>query len=456
MKLHPPELPADEQINRDVLMPLFTISWRWWVMLTLAALGFLLGLAAWCYMMSTGMWVTGIHRPVMWGVLIANYVFWVGLSNSGTLFSAMLRLAGATWRRPITRAAEAMTVFALLMAAQFPLIHLGRTWFFYYMIPYANQRGLWWNYASPLTWDLTAIMSYLTGSLVYLYLPAVPDFAIVRDHCRGLRRKLYGILALGWRGTRQQWHSLNSCIVILAILLLPVAVSMHTIVSWDFGVSLTPGWHTSIFGPYFVVGAIYSGIALVITLLVVIRRVCKFEKYITPYHFDKLAKVLLVAALVWFYLWFADYITAWYGKLPEEKVIMDIKNAGPYFWLQLTMMLGNTIVAIPLLCFRKFRTNLWALFALTIFINIAMWIERFLIVVPSLVQKGPSYSWSIYQATWVEWLLTLYPFAGFCMFYLLFAKLAPLIGIWEIREDKVAYTTKKLGVGEFSAIAQVE
>ncbi len=452
MIVHPPELYPDEQINQDVLRPVFVTTWRWWILVAISGGGFMAGLATWFYMMATGMWVTGLHRPVMWGLLISNYVFWIGLSNSGTVISAMLRLSKADWRRPITRAAEAMTVFALLIAAQFPLIHLGRTWLFYYILPYVNQRLLWNNFRSPLVWDMMAIMAYLGGSMLYLYLPTLPDFAILRDHADGIKKKMFTLFALGWRGTRGEWTTLNACILSLALLVLPVAVSMHTIVSWDFGMTLVPLWHTSIFGPYFVIGALYSGMALVITIILILRWAFGWQRYITPYHLDKLGKIMLVAGLVWFYLWFNDYVTSWYGKLPEEKIIFDLKNAGTYYWWQITMMLANTMVTLPLLAFKKFRTSPLAMFILTIFINIGMWIERLLIVVPSLVEKGPSFTWTTYHPTWVEWMLTVYPLAGFMVLYLLFIKIAPLISVWEIREDKVAYATKKMGQAELRAV----
>lgn len=452
IKLHPPALHNDEKINQDILKPIFVTTWRWWALVALCGAGFMAGLGAWIYMMATGMWVIGYHRPVMEGTFIANFVFWVGLSHSGTLISAILRLTKADWRRPITRAAEAMTVFTVMMAAQFPLIHLGRTWFFYYILPYANQRELWTNFRSPLAWDVMAIMTYLSGSLLYLFLPTLPDFAIARDHATGWRKKLFTVLALGWRGTRKEWHRLNLAVLLLALLILPVAVSVHTIVSWDFAMTLAPMWHTTIFGPYFVLGAIYSGMALVVTLTVVIRWAFHWEDYITPFHLDKLCKVMLTAAIVWTYLWAGDFLVTWYGKLPEESIVLNIKNAGPYFWWQATMMLANSVVAIPMLCFKKVRTSPWTLLFLTLFINVGMWIERYLIVAPTLVQKGPSYTWTTYTPTWVEWLITLYPFAGFVMLYLMFVKMAPLVPIWEIREDKVAAATKQLGVGKLRAI----
>ncbi|MEB3236669.1 MAG: NrfD/PsrC family molybdoenzyme membrane anchor subunit [Candidatus Sericytochromatia bacterium] len=453
MKLHPPLVHGDDKINRDILRPLFETSWRWWALFGLCLTGFGAGFVTWMWMLGAGMWVTGLHRPVMWGVFIANFVFWVGLSHSGTLISAILRLAKADWRRPITRAAEAMTVFTVLMAAQFPLIHLGRTWFFYYIIPYVNQREMWGNFRSPLAWDLMAILTYLSGSLIYLYLPTVPDFAIARDYATTpVRKKLFTMLALGWRGTRKEWHRMNLAILMLAVLVLPVAVSVHTIVSWDFAMALAPQWHTTIFGPYFVLGAIYSGMALVVTLTVLIRWAFKWEDYITPFHLDKLSKIMLVAAILWTYLWCGDYLITWYGRLPEEKVIIDIKNGGPFFWHQLTMMLANTIVAIPMLAFKKVRTSPWALMFLTIFINVGMWLERYLIAVPTLVQKGPSYTWTTYSPTWVELMMSIYPFAGFVMLYVLFVKMAPFISIWEIREDRVAEAYKTMGQAKLRAI----
>ena len=247
-------------------------------------------------------WASPVPRPVFWGFYIVNFVFWIGISHAGTLISAILRLTDAAWRKPVTRAAEAITVFALMIGGMFPIIHLGRAWLFYWLIPYPNERLLWPNFRSPLVWDLTAIMTYVTGSVIYLYLPLIPDMAQLAEHNTPWRAKLYRMLSLGWTGSDREWHALERAMKLMAGIILAVAVSVHTVVAWDFAMSLAPMWHSTIFGPYFVAGAIFSGIAALIVVLSLIRSVMRLEQYLTWHHFNNLAKLLLLMSLLWLLL----------------------------------------------------------------------------------------------------------------------------------------------------------
>jgi molybdopterin-containing oxidoreductase family membrane subunit len=287
-----------ERIREDLLRPLFHTSWRFYTGAgILVAIG-LAGIAAFLYQVNSGLGVAGITRPVFWGFYITNFVFWIGISHAGTLISAILRLVDAGWRRPVTRCAEAITVFALVIGGQFPVIHLGRPWLFFWLIPYPSERHIWPNFRSPLLWDFLAITTYITGSLTFLLLPIIPDWATVRDRSAGLRKRIYTILALGWQGTPREWHRLEVAMRIMAVAIIPVAVSVHTIVSWDFAMALVPMWHSTMFGPYFVAGAIFSGIAALIIAMALLRKFLHLEEYLKPIHFDNLGKLLLLMSLL--------------------------------------------------------------------------------------------------------------------------------------------------------------
>ncbi len=268
-----------QRINDDLLRPLSQSSWRFYVLIALLGGLVLMGAVAWINQAWQGFGITGIRWPVFWGFYVTNFVFWIGISHAGTLISAILRLVNARWRRPVTRSAEAITVFALMIGAMFPIIHLGRPWLFFWLIPYPNERLIWPNFRSPLVWDFFAITTYLIGSSLFLILPMIPDFALIRDRSSGWRRRIYGWLALGWQGTPKQWHRLESAMQIMAIAILPVAVSVHTIVSFDFSMAVVPMWHSTIFGPYFVAGAIFSGIAALIVAMAFLRRFLHLEEY---------------------------------------------------------------------------------------------------------------------------------------------------------------------------------
>src|SRR5262252_5567420 len=320
--------PTSESITADLLRPLTKPGMGWYATVTISALLVLLAASALIYQFTHGLGVWGINRPVFWALDITNFVFWIGISHACTLISAILRVTGAEWRRPVTRCAEAITVFALMIGALFPIIHLGRPWLFYWLVPYPSERGLWPNFRSPLAWDFFAINTYLTGSIIYLYLPLIPDLAMLRAKSQGIRRRIYSLLSLGWSGTPLQWHRLERAVRIMAVIIIPVAVSVHTIVSWDFAMAIQPMWHSTIFGPYFVVGAIFSGIAALIVAMAILRKVFHLEAYLKPVHFNNLGLLLLTMSLLWFYFTFSEYLTGYYGNEPAEMQIFWSKVSG--------------------------------------------------------------------------------------------------------------------------------
>jgi Ni/Fe-hydrogenase subunit HybB-like protein len=423
---------ADSRMTNDLLRPLMTTSWRFWGLVIVLGGIVATGLGTWGYQMYRGFGLSGIRWPVFWAFYVTNFVFWIGISHAGTLISAILRLVNAGWRRPVTRCAEAITVFALMIGAMFPIIHLGRPWLFFWLIPYPNQRGIWPNFRSPLVWDFFAISTYLTGSTLFLLLPTIPDFALVRDRTTGWRRKVYGILALGWRGTTKQWHRLESAMQIMAIAILPVAVSVHTIVSFDFSMAPVPGWHSTIFGPYFVAGAIFSGIAALILAMAVLRRTLHLEDYLHPVHFENLGKLLLMMSLLWAYFVFAERLTVWYGNDTAEMAVFNATQHGPFAPLYWTMVTCNFVIPFPILAMRRTRTITGCVIA-SCTVLVGMWLERFLIIVPSLSHKYLPYSWGTYRPRPVEIVITISTFAAMSLLYVLFAKLVPIISVWELK-----------------------
>jgi len=421
-----------EQVQRDLLRPVLETSWRF--ALAVAGLGIfvLAGVCAWMYQVYNGIGVAGINRPVFWGFYITNFVFWIGISHAGTLISAILRLANASWRRPITRCAEVITVFALMIGAMFPIVHLGRPWLAYWLAPYPNERGLWPNYRSPLLWDFFAINTYLIGSLTFLVLPIIPDCALLRDKSSGWRRRLYSALCLGWRGTQKQWQQLETAMHIMAVVIIPVAVSVHTIVSWDFAMTPVPMWHSTIFAPYFVAGAIFSGIAALIIAMVFLRSFLHLGDYLTAECFDNLGKLLLVMSLLWFYFVFAERLTTWYGNTRSEIAVLWLTQRGPYRQLFWAMLCCNFVIPFPLLAIKRLRTMLGTFIA-SVTIILGMWIERYLIIVPSLSHKFLPYAWGSYRPTWVEITITAVTFCAMALFYVVFSKIVPVVSVWELK-----------------------
>ena len=423
---------TDKRITEDLLRPMSHTSGSYYATVLFLSAIVLVGLGSWVYQMYYGIGLTGLNSPVFWGFYLVNFVFWIGISHAGTLISAILRLVDAGWRRPVTRCAEAITAFALIIGGMFPLIHLGRPWLFYYLIPVPDGRGLWPNFRSPLMWDFFAITTYLTASSLFLYLPMIPDFALVRDRSTGLRRTIYGMLALGWQRTPKQWHRLESAMSIMAIAIIPVAVSVHSIVSFDFAMAVVPMWHSTIFGPYFVAGAIFSGIAALIIAMALLRKLLRIEAYLKPLHFDRLGKLLLTMSLLWGYFVFAERLTVWYGNESHEMPVFWATFTGefaPAFWL---MVLVNFVVPVSILSFRKLRT-ISGCVVVSCGVVVGMWLERFLIVIPSLSYRQLSYRWGSYFPGWPELTIMASTFAAMVLLYCLFAKFVPIISIWELK-----------------------
>ena len=394
-------------------------------------------LYAWGYQIVYGIGHAGISRPVYWGLHIVNFVFWIGISHAGTLISAILRLTGAEWRKPVTRAAEAITVFCLMIGGLFPLIHIGRTAYFYWMLPYPNDRLLWPNFRSPLFWDLTAILTYLTGSVIYLYLPLIPDLAEVAGRRSGFRRKLYKALSLGWTGSDRQWQALERAMKLMAVLILTVAVSVHSVVAYDFSMSVNPTWHSTIFAPYFVVGAIFSGIAALVLVMAALRKALRLEEYLRETHFASLGKLLLLMSLVWLYFTFSEHLTTWYGNFPGEMQVLNVREHGLYGFLYWTMVACNFAVPFVLLGVSRLR-SIRTIAISSAFVLVGMWLERFLIVVPTLATPFLPAAWGSYAPSWIELSITAGTFAAMILLYLLFVKAFPIIAIWEYDESMPA------------------
>jgi len=419
----------DEALFRSV----FQTSRRYYILLAvlLAIIGW--GMYAYLTQVRTGLGVTGLNRPVYWGVYIINFVFFIGVSHAGTLVSAILRITGAEWRRPITRAAEAITVFSLVLGVGSILIDLGRIDRVFYMIRYGR-------FQSPLLWDFSSVSVYLSASVIYLYLPLIPDLAMLRDRMRAegrirsWRGWLYDKLSLGWAGTEKQWHRLERAISVMAVLIIPIAVSVHTVVSWIFAMTLQPTWHSTILGPYFVVGAIFSGIATLIIVMALIRKAYGLERFLTPRHFSNLGLLLLTMTLFWFYFTFAEYLTEFYGGEPAPLRVVMAKLGGEFSPAFLAMVFFCFVIPFVVLAFPRTRTIFGTVVA-AILIDIGMWLERYSIVVPTLTRPQLPYKIGLYFPTWVEWSITLGCLGLFALFYVLFARLFPIISVWEVEEE---------------------
>jgi Ni/Fe-hydrogenase subunit HybB-like protein len=385
------------------------------------------GGAAYLTQLRVGLGGTGLHQPVSWGFYVTNFVFFIGISHAGTLISAILRLSKAEWRRPVTRMAEVITCMVLLVGGAQIVVDLGRPDRLFNVIQYGR-------YQSPLLWDATSITAYLTASTVYLYLPMIPDIAILRDTC-GKYNFLYRVLALGWTGSERQQRILNRAITIMMVMVIPIAISVHTVVSFVFSMTLQPMWHSTIFGPYFVVGAIFSGIAALIIAMLIFRRAYHLEAYLKDIHFRYLGQLLLVMSLLWFYFTFAEYLTAYYGGEPEEMKVFWSKFLGRFRWQFWAMFTCNFLV--PILCLTRLKKNtIRRVLIASITIVIGMWLERYIIVVPSLSSPRLPFQEGSYAPTWVEWGELAGSFGLFSLFYLLFTKFFPVISIWEMKEGR--------------------
>jgi molybdopterin-containing oxidoreductase family membrane subunit len=386
------------------------------------------GVVAWFIQLRRGLSVTGLNVPVYWGLYITNFVFFIGISHAGTLISAILRLSHAEWRRSITRSAEVITVLVLFFGMGCVILDLGRP-------DRVLNVLLHGNFTSPLLWDVTSVAAYLTASTIYLYLPLIPDIAILRDHL-GRRHAFYKTLALGWTGSPRQRKLLETAISVMAVIVIPIAVSVHTVVSWVFAMTVQPMWHSTIFGPYFVVGAIFSGIAALLIAMAIIRRAYHLEDYLKPVHFNNLGLLLLVMSLLWFYFTFAEFLTTYYGGEPSHMVIFLSKTQGrfsPLFW---TMIVTCFVVPFTLLANHRTRKTIWGPVAASVSVEIGMWLERFLIVVPSLSHPRLPLTAATYTPSWVEVSLLAGFVAIFILLYAVFTKLFPIVSIWEIQEGR--------------------
>jgi len=428
--------PTLKQVTADIAHPMEGKPGKlWYACFALAVLGLLdlLGMAT--YLIAKGIGVWGLNNSVGWAFDITNFVFWIGIGHAGTLISAILLLFRQKWRTSINRSAEAMTIFAVMCAGLFPLLHMGRPWNFFFIMPYfPNQHGpLWVNFRSPLVWDVFAISTYFTISLVFWYLGLVPDLATMRDRAAGKIKKLvFGTLSLGWNGSHRTWSRYEVVSLILAGLATPLVLSVHSIVSMDFATSLLPGWHTTIFPPYFVAGAIYSGFGMVMTLLILTRQSMNLQRYITVRHLESMAKVLLLTGSIVSFAYATEFFSAWYGGNIYERYHFLNRATGPYafgFWL---MVLCNALTP-QLYWFKRFRTNVALLFVTSILVNIGMWFERFVIIVVSLHRAFLPSGWGMFYPTVVDVGILVGVFGLFFTLFLLFIRFVPMIAMWEVK-----------------------
>jgi molybdopterin-containing oxidoreductase family membrane subunit len=420
-------------IDQTILQTLEKPRPGYWLIVAVLAGGILLGAACWLYQIFVGIGVGGQNNPVAWGIYLVNFVFWVGIAHSGTLISAILHLFRAGWRNPIARAAETMTVFAVLTAGLFPFVHLGRVWAVYYMLPYPNQRTLWPNFQSPLMFDVVAISTYLTVSSLFWYTGMLPDLATVRDRATGLRKKIFTLISLGWTGKHEQWRHYTRGYLFFAALATPLVISVHSVVSWDFALGVVPGWHTTIFAPYFVAGAIHSGLAMVLTLMIPLRRIFNYEKIITVAVLENVAKTIILTGMIVGFAYATEFFIAWYSFNTIEIEVFRYRMFGDYrvgFWI---MVVCNTL--IPLLFFsKKIRTSIGWLFGLSLLINVGMWFERFVIIITSVARDFIPHAWGLYAPTAIEFGIMLGSFCLFFFLFLLFVKHLPSVSMTEIKE----------------------
>jgi len=430
------QLPSVETYGQvtDEIRRTLNPTKAWLAGLMVAVLALVIGIVAWMWQVYMGLGVAGYSPPVMWGVYIVTFVFWVGIGHAGTLISAILYLFRAGFRTTIYRCAEAMTVFAIMTAGLFPILHLGRPWKFFWLIPYPNWRLIWPQFKSPLVWDVFAILTYLTVSTTFLYLGLLPDFAALRDRERDpLRKRIYGVLSFGWRNSDIEWRHFARAYLFLAAFSTPLVLSVHSTVSFDFAMANTPGWHATLFAPYFVAGAIFSGIGMVFTIIIPIRRWFNLKHYVTLNHLDAAAKLCLFTALVVATAYITEFFIGWYGGNEIEHSFWYNRVFGQWWWAAWIMLTCNTILPLSLF-WQKLRRNTTWLFTLSLFINLGMWFERFVIFDPSLSHEFEPWQWTRYAPTYVDWCILLGSFGWFSMWFLLFIKNFPVVAISEVKE----------------------
>ena len=405
----------------------------WWIGLgiSLSLLGLLVVAVGALLWEGTGIW--GVNVPVAWGFAIINFVWWIGIGHAGTLISAILLLFRQKWRTSINRFAEAMTLFAVAAAGLYPILHLGRPWLAYWLFPYPNTMAMWPNFRSPLIWDVFAVTTYATVSALFWFIGLIPDFATLRDRSESTAgRKIYGLLAMGWRGSAEHWHRYETAYLLLAALSTPLVVSVHTIVSFDFAISVIPGWHATIFPPYFVAGAVFSGFAMVATIAIPLRRAYGLESFITIRHLDNMAKVMLATGLVVAYGYMMEAFFAFYSANIFEETMMRLRFEGPYSNAYWALILCNVLIP-QALWFTSVRRNTTALLVVSIVINIGMWLERYVIVVTSLSNDFLPSSWGLYSPTFWDFALYAGTFGLFGTLLLLFIRFLPMISIFEMK-----------------------
>ena len=423
-----------------------TPKW-WWLAFIPSFVIMSIGAAMIAYQVGTGVGVWGLMVPVAWAWDITNFVWWIGIGHAGTLISAILCLLRQRWRTSINRAAEAMTIFAVMCAGIFPAFHVGRVWFAWWLFPLPNANGVWPQFRSPLLWDVFAVSTYFTVSLLFWYMGMIPDLATMRDRAKSkLRQIFYGIFALGWSGSNRHWWNYEKAYLLLAGLSTPLVLSVHSIVSFDFAVSQVPGWHTTIFPPYFVAGAIFSGFGMVLTLMLPMRAICHLEEIITVRHVELMGKVILATGSIVGYAYGMEFFIAWYSGNPYEKfVFMHNRAADPFilgplwgiepapYWWAYWSMISCNVICPQLFWFKKVRTNMWIVFIISIFVNIGMWFERFVIIVTSLHRDYMPSNWAYFSPTWVDMWQFIGTFGLFMTLFLLFMRYLPAIAISEVK-----------------------
>lgn len=436
--IRPPLIQGDKtylQVTEDIARAIEAKpSKLWLIVTTITSLFMLWGIFAICWTVWYGVGVWGLNRTIGWGWDITNFVWWIGIGHAGTLISAILLLFKQKWRTGVNRSAEAMTIFAVICAGLFPVFHMGRVWIAFFNLPYPNSRGpVWPNFNSALMWDVFAISTYFSVSLMFWYAGLIPDIATIRDRAKNKLSKIfYGICSFGWVGSAKHWQRFEALSLVLAGISTPLVLSVHTIVSYDFATSIVPGWHTTIFPPYFVAGAIFSGFAMVLTLMVIARKVMNLEEYITIDHIESMNKIIILTGSIVGCAYLTELFTAWYSQNPYEQYAFANRALGPYWWSYWSMMTCN-VISPQLFWVRKLRRSVWFTFFMSIVINCGMWFERFVIIVTSLHRDFIPSAWAMYSPTWVEISFFLGTLGLFSTAFLLFAKLMPVIAMAEVK-----------------------
>src|SRR5215213_4140159 len=446
------------QMNAMVMEAMHETNPIFWVITGILALTVLFTLGYdWYVLIMVGQGTAGVLRPDYWGVFLVNVVFWIGISHAGTFISAILRVLKIESRRPFTRAAELMTTFGLVQAGLSVFMHLGRVWLTYWMFPIPNERRIWPDFHSPLMWDLMAITTYLLCSTMYLFLPLIPDLAMARDRTKeGWLKQFYKILSIGFRGTEGEWKNLTTAMNIFAFAIIPVMFSVHTIVSWDFAMASRPGWNSTVFGPYFVIGALHSGMGAVAIVLFIMRYTMKHMDYfIRTEHFDALGNLMMIVSFAYAYFFFNDYIVQWYGGDWATDNLLHWLEEGPMAWMFYQLIAFNIVIPFLTLWNKRIRQTPWLLASIGLLINVGMYWERYIIVPVMLTINRMPFTWKLY-APRIEIFLTIGTFALFLLFYMIASRLIPLIPVWEVQEGQMTHTLRKVGKADLPTITEFE